>query len=174
MSYTGRDLILAGFLCALAIVMPMLFHALGLGSTFLPMFIPIVIAGFILPWLVALTVGISAPMISTLLTGMPPIFPPLMVVMMVEGIVLTLIPVFLFQKLRTNIYITLVLTLLADRLLLFYLIGLMAGFLKLPAKEWGFARIIQGLPGIVLILIVIPPLVLFMTDKLKRMALLEK
>lgn len=174
MNYSGRDLILAGFLCALAIVMPVLFHAMGLGSTFLPMFIPIVIAGFLLPWPVAITVGVSAPMISTLLTGMPPLFPPLMVVMMVEGIFLTLIPACLYQKFQTNIYICLILTLLADRVLVFFLIGWMARLLKLPAKEWGFARIVQGLPGIVLILIVVPPMVLMVSEKRKHMTVLER
>lgn len=173
MSYSGHDLILAGLLCALALVFPILFHVIGLGSTFLPMFIPIIISGFLLPLSVAITVGFSAPLISSLLSGMPPLFPPLVIVMMVEGIILTMIPGLLYKRLGFNIYICLILTLLADRLLLFFLIGIMARFLELPAREWGILRVIQGLPGIVLILIISPPIIQMMSKKLKKMAYLE-
>jgi len=38
MKYSGQDLVLGGLFLSLALVVPFLFHAIGLGSAFLPMF----------------------------------------------------------------------------------------------------------------------------------------
>ncbi|UCH97132.1 MAG: ECF transporter S component, partial [Candidatus Aminicenantes bacterium] len=70
--YSGYDLLLGGLFMALALVFPMVFHAVGLGSAFLPMFYPIAAAGFLVALPVALVVGTMSPLVSALITGMPP------------------------------------------------------------------------------------------------------
>ena len=47
----------AGLFIAFGIVLPMMFHAIGLGSTFLPMHIPVLLSGFLLDAPIAAAVG---------------------------------------------------------------------------------------------------------------------
>ena len=68
----GRQRVLAGLMGALAIALPQVFHLVGLGSTFLPMHIPVLLAGFVVRPGLAATVGLLAPVVSMLVTGMPP------------------------------------------------------------------------------------------------------
>lgn len=84
--YATRDLTLGAALGALAIVLPMAFHALGpgVGPVFLPMYLPILAAGLLISWPVGIAVGALAPVLSCLLTGMPPLSPPIVVLMAVE------------------------------------------------------------------------------------------
>ncbi|MCU0289629.1 MAG: ECF transporter S component, partial [Acidobacteria bacterium] len=63
---SGYDLLLAGLFMALALVLPLLFHAIGLGSAFLPMFFPIIAAGFLVTLPAALVVGVMSPLVSAL------------------------------------------------------------------------------------------------------------
>jgi len=53
MKYSGPNLLLGGLFLSLALVVPILFHAIGLESAFLPMFFPIIIAGFLVAFPVA-------------------------------------------------------------------------------------------------------------------------
>jgi len=173
MSYQGKDVVLGGLFLALALVIPMLFHAVGLGSAFLPMFFPIIAAGFLIAPIISLAVGISSPLISALLTGMPPFFPPIAFIMMIEGIVLAGIPSLLYQKYRLNIHLTLVITLAADRFLLFLAVVGVSKWLDLPENILGWASLIKGLPGIVLIILIIPPLVKKLSHRMAYISLME-
>ena len=65
----------AGLFIAMGILLPQLFHLSGLpqsGSIFLPMHIPVLFAGFILGPLYGALIGVLLPIISAILTGMPP------------------------------------------------------------------------------------------------------
>ncbi len=59
---------------ALGITFPQLFHTIGIGSTFLPMFLPTVLLAPVvsLPFLIIAT--LTTPILSTLFFGMPPIY----------------------------------------------------------------------------------------------------
>lgn len=173
MSYTGRDLLLGGLFLALALVIPVLFHAVGLGSAFLPMFFPILVAGFLVSWPVALMVGFTAPIFSALLTGMPPLFPPVAFIMMGEGLFLAGIPALLYQKYRWNVVITLVVTLAADRLVLLGGVLAASRWLHLPEGVLGLASLIRGLPGMALILVLIPPLVKKLQQRMSFLCVME-
>ena len=159
MKYSGRDTLLGGLLIALALVLPVLFHALNLGSAFLPMFLPIIVAGYLLALPVALAVGVLAPLISALLTGMPPFFPPIALIMMVEGLVLAGIPALLYQKYRWNLYVALLITLSVDRLVSLGLVILVSKWLDVPEGAMGVSLILRGIPGVILIFMALPPLV---------------
>lgn len=41
-----RNIVLSALFIALGIIIPILFHAVGMGSVFLPMHIPVILAGF--------------------------------------------------------------------------------------------------------------------------------
>ena len=173
MKNSGFDYLLAGLLLALALTFPLLFHAIGLGSAFLPMFFPIVAAGFLVRPRLALLVGGLAPLVSALLTGMPPFYPPIAFIMMAEGIVLTVVPHLFHQKLKLNVMVSLVLTLLLDRLVLLVLVLGIAGVMDLPKGVMGVASVLRGLPGIGVMLVVIPPLVLAMKRRRNLSLIME-
>ena len=62
MKYSGQDLVLGGLSLSLALVVPSLFHAIGLGSAFLPMFFQVIIAGFLVVFPLAMDVGFISPL----------------------------------------------------------------------------------------------------------------
>jgi hypothetical protein len=171
--YNGRDLLLGGLFLALALVLPVLFHAVGLGSAFLPMFFPILLAGFFTAPVVAVTVGFTAPLVSALLTGMPPFFPPVAFIMMLEGLVLGGGAALFYQKFRWNVYPALILTVVLDRVLLFGCVLLAAAWLDLPRGVLGIASVARSIPGIILILVIIPPLVKSLAGRLQLLAQME-
>ncbi|MDX1359415.1 MAG: ECF transporter S component [Clostridia bacterium] len=71
-----RKLTYAGLFLALAVLLPMLFHLAGFaGQVFLPMHIPVLLCGFICGKRYGLLVGAVAPLINTMITGMPVLYP---------------------------------------------------------------------------------------------------
>lgn len=86
MKHPSFDYVLAGLFLAAALVLPVFFHALGLGSAFMPMFYPLALAGFLVAAPLAMITGVSAPLLSALLTGMPPFYPPIAFIMTAEGL----------------------------------------------------------------------------------------
>ncbi|MFQ6069210.1 MAG: ECF transporter S component [Candidatus Aminicenantales bacterium] len=173
MKYSGRDFLTGGLLLALALILPLLFHALGLGSVFLPMFYPIIISGFLVALPVAAAVGFLAPLTSAVLTGMPPLFPPLAFIMMAEGLVLAVIPAVFYQKYKLKILPTLALAIFAERVVLLAAVYFSARWLSLPEGVLGIASLLRSLPGIILIFLIVPPLVKKLEEALQRMPLLE-
>lgn len=160
-------IILGSFFLVLALTIPVLFHSLGLGSSFLPMFYPLVLSGFLLPLPIAMAVGVLAPLLSGLLTGMPPFYPPIAPVMMVEGLILGGGPFLFYQYWHLNKWLSLVFTLALDRALLLGLVWLLSGWLKLPQAFLSVTSVVRGLPGILVMLIIIPPLVKQLEHQIK-------
>ena len=69
-----KSMVLAALFMALGIVLPIALHAIpDAGKIFLPMFLPVLVGALFLPWQYALAVGVFTPLLSTLLTGMPPV-----------------------------------------------------------------------------------------------------
>ncbi|MGB9894256.1 MAG: ECF transporter S component [Candidatus Saccharicenans sp.] len=168
------EILLGGLFIALALALPVVFHLVGLGSAFLPMFFPIILSGYLLLLRISLVVALASPLISALLTGMPPLYPPIAFIMMAEGLVLVALPYFLYQKLRMNLWLSLVLTIIGERLVLLLSIIIISKWLRLPGVVWGWSSLIKGLPGIALIFITIPPLVLKLREKISTSPFLNQ
>jgi thiamine transporter ThiT len=67
---------LSALFLALALVLPFLTGQLPqLGSALLPMHLPVLLCGFVCGWPWGLAVGFVAPLLRTLLFGMPPLMP---------------------------------------------------------------------------------------------------
>lgn len=156
MRHPSFDYVLAGLLLAAALVLPVLFHLLGLGSAFMPMFYPLALAGFLVSPPLALIVGVSAPLLSALLTGMPPFYPPIAFIMMAEGLLFTALPQPLRRIIRLGDWAALLVVLVLDRVLLLTLVQLMAAFMELPPRLLGWTAVVRGLPGLALMLAVLP------------------
>ena len=144
---------------SLALVLPIGFHAFGIGGrVFLPMHVPVLLAGFLVGPGSGLLVGILAPSISHLITGMPPSYAvPLM---SLELPIYGLIAGLAYVKMRMNIYVALVIAMVIGRLMFGLGLFVLGMFLELPYTAAAFfaagGPIVAGLPGIVLQLFLIP------------------
>jgi uncharacterized membrane protein len=147
---------------ALAVLLPIGFHATGLGGrAFLPMHLPPLLAGFLLGPLSGIVVGILAPGLSHLLTGMPPTYAvPLM---SLELPMYGLVAGMAYRKLRLNIYVSLIAAMLVGRLMFGLGLFVLGLFMNLPYDAAKFfstgGAIVTGLPGLAVQIVVIPIIV---------------
>jgi len=158
---------------ALSVVLPWLFHAVGLGSFLLPMFYPILSAGFLTPFPIALTVGLLSPFVSSFLTGMPPLYPPMAFVISAEGAVLGSLPSILHHRFGAGIRISLAAALAAERVVLVAAITAAARWLDLPADFLGWASFLRSLPGVIVIFAIFPPLIAAVERKILARPVME-
>lgn len=159
MKATTRDITLVGVMITLAIIIPIFFHAFGLGKMFLPMFLPILIAGFFLDPFPAMSVGFLSPWLSSLITGMPPLVPttPLMCV---EGLALAGVSSYLYRRKKCALWVSLTAAILAERFVLVAAIFLVVPLFNLPPKMFSVVALTMSIPGIVLQLVLVPLLVI--------------
>lgn len=147
---------------SLAVILPIGFHAFGLGGrVMLPMHIPILLAGFIMGPTAGVMVGLMAPGLSFLLTGMPPTYAvPLM---SMELPMYGLIAGLAYNRLKLNVYISLIVAMLAGRVMFGLGLFILGLFLDLPYDAAAFfssgGAILTGLPGIIVQIVTIPIIV---------------
>ena len=152
----SKKITLTAVFIATGILFPILFHMLSLGKAMLPMFWPVVVAGFILPIGYGCIVAIMTPLLSMLITGMPPVSPPVMQMMILELNAIVLVIGALTQWTTWGVLPIIATSLLASRLALFLGSPLLAWAFGLP-KEWLFwSRLLESLPGILSMLVFIP------------------
>lgn len=157
---------LGAMLTALSIVLPQIFHLTGIpqvGAVFLPMHIPVLLAGFMLGPVYAPIIGAIAPVISHLLTNMPVSarLPFMIVELLFYGLASGLFyHVFRLKEKRFGAVITLALSMLVGRLAYALALVIAAEFFGI---EGGFmaavSATVTGVYGIVLQFITIPPIV---------------
>ena len=144
---------------ALGVLLPIAFHAIGaMGSVFLPMHIPVLMAGLLLGPVVGAGVGALTPICSALLTGMPPVLPALPI-MVPELIAYGWVSGYLRRN--CNLFVALVAAMLAGRLTAGIMVWLLAQWIELPWTPWVYltATVAKGIPGLIVQLLFIPLLV---------------
>lgn len=161
MKFKTKDLVTAGVLLALGIILPMIVHMSGVnGAVFLPMHIPVLIAGLTLGSTLGFIIGIISPIINHVLTGMPSI--PIYWVMLVELSLYGLVAGFLYCKVKMTLWPSLIISMIIGRLggaLMVLILG--TGFgLPLPPLDIYIKGItLTALPGIAIQLIFIPMII---------------
>lgn len=125
------------------------------------MHLPVLLAGFLVGPGSGLLVGLLAPVLSHLLTGMPPSYAvPLM---MLELPIYGLLAGLCYRRLRMNIYAALLIAMIAGRLMFglgLFLLGMMVELPYGPAAFFSAGGpIVAGLPGIAVQLVIIPIIV---------------
>ena len=116
---TTRSLVLAALFLALAFVLPIITgHVPQVGNMLCPMHFPILLCGFVLggPW--GLAVGFIAPLVRSVLFGMPPMF-PIAIAMAFELAAYGLVSGVLWRKVKHTVpmmYASLVTAMVAGRL----------------------------------------------------------
>ncbi len=155
-----RDLVISGLLLALGLIIPSIFHSSGIsGKVFLPMHIPVLLGGFLLPPLFAMFLGMLTPILSSLMTGMPELF-PMGVIMLFELGVYGLAASLLYRKFRMPTIISLIISMIIGRIVAGFVVFLLIVLFTIEMDPIIFIKlgVITGLPGIIIQLILIPTL----------------
>lgn len=162
-----RKLTFAALCLSAALLLPQLFHLLGLqqaGQVFLPMHIPVLLSGLLLGWQYGALLGFIAPLLSFLLTGMPS--GDRVLFMMAELFAYGFTAGLCYQRLLnkhtlTHAYLALLTAMIAGRVC--YGLALSAATLLFHIPLGGFwvvwTAVITGIPGIITQLLFLPALV---------------
>ncbi len=168
MSYRSQLKKLTGsaILIALGLVLPLCFHAIpNGGSIFSPIHIPVLVGGFLFGPAYGTAIGILAPLLNSLATGMPPLY-PVLPGMMVECAVYGLASGLFFRLIKTrkfglDLYLSLIVAMVLGRFA-----GAFVNYLVYMGTEnpYGWqsfvnAYLLVGWPAIIIQLALIPPLV---------------
>lgn len=151
-----NDLPRAGLLVALGILIPFVTgHGFGMaGNILLPMHFTVLLSGFLLGPASGLLVGVVTPILSSLLTGMPPAF-PMLPAMVGELGVYGFATGALWQR-GKGLYPSLIGAMVLGRVVHALL---MACFIAWQGKAIGLSLLfflVQGVPGTVLQLLLLP------------------
>jgi len=142
-----RAMVISAVMAALALTLPPAFHAVGLGSKFLPMLLPLLLNGFLSPVGWAAGTGLLIPWVSAFATGMPPLYPPVAAVVSAAS---------LYRGGGRSLWVALGPAVIAGRLVAFSLTWILARAFGLPPAVSAVAATVEGLPGVALQLAVVP------------------
>lgn len=161
-----KRLTLTAACIALGVALPMAFHTVpNAGLTFLPMHIPVLLCGLLCGPVYGAVCGAVAPLLSTLLTSMPApaMLPSMLCELAVYGCVGGLL-MLLAKKLplTVRLYISLIGAMAAGRIVKGLLNALIFQAGKYSLQVWLTGSFAVALPGIIIQLAVIVPLVLLL------------
>lgn len=160
-----NTLVLAALFLALALVLPFLTGQIPeIGAMLCPMHIPALLCGFFCGWPWGAAVGLMAPVLRSLLFGMPPMF-PVAVSMSLELSAYGAVSGLLYHKLpekKISVYASLLAAMIVGRLVWG---AARFAFAGLDPSSFGLAAFWAGavtsaVPGILLQLVLIPVLVI--------------
>lgn len=164
--FSTRKLVMAALCVALGVILPVAFHGIPrAGSIFLPMHIPVLLCGLACGWPYGLGCGILAPLLSSLITGMPPA--AMLPAMVCELAAYGLISGVLSQVVRTgkrgaDLYIQLIGAMLIGRVVYGVMNALVFSAGDYSMAVFLTAAFVTALPGIVIQLVVLPGLVMIL------------
>ncbi len=154
-----KNIVLSGLFVAFGLILPMIFHQFSMGGpAFLPMHIPVLIGTMLLGPSSGFLIGMVTPVLSSVLTGMPPTF-PMLPIMFFELAVYGLIAGYLYKTLKQNVVVSLVVAMIAGRIaagIVVFFLGQFFGFQGPGPIPFIQGAIVTGLPGIVIQLVVVP------------------
>lgn len=149
---------------ALCYALPLAFHAFALGAAFSPIHIPVLLCGLVCGPFYGAFCGIAGPIVSSVLSGMPPVtqlismVPELFAYGLVCGILMKVIHT---RSIYFDLYASMIPAMILGRIVggfakaLFYLYAAKAYSIAL----WATAYFVDTLPGTILQLVLIPTLV---------------
>ena len=161
-----KKIVLTAVCAALCVVVPMAFHAIpNAGSVFLPMHIPVLLCGIVCGWPYGFICGLIGPLVSSLLTGMPPaaMLPSMMVECCVYGLTTGLVMKYVRTgKLLPDLYISMIAAMILGRAIS----GIAKSLIFSPGTApfaWVTTSLVTGIPGIVIQLLLIPLIIVALT-----------
>lgn len=145
---------------AIGLVLPQAFHMLPIansGSVLLPMHIPVIICGVLCGYKYGAFTGFLLPFLSSILTGMPPLF-PIGLSMMFELATYGFLAGLGYEITKRRIIPTLLIAMFGGRIVLGIANTIFFGMADMPYSFNLFitAAFITAIPGIILQFIIIP------------------
>lgn len=148
---------------ALCVVLPQAFHAIpNAGSIYCPMHIPVLLCGLICGWQYGLLCGIAGPLVSALITGMPPAagLPGMLVECAAYGALTGLMMQLVHtKKVYPDLYISLLVAMLGGRIISGIAKALIFSAGSYSMTAWVTGSFVTSLPGIIVHLVLIPSIV---------------
>lgn len=153
-----RDNAYCGLFGGMAIALPMLFHAFGfVGAMFLPMYWPLIALAFLTSIPRATATAAIVPLVSSILTGMPLMFPPLVAVVSIElAVQIALIGLFARSRGVRGTFVVLAVILVFGRFIHTALVYLLSMCFELPPHMIAGISFLAGWPGIALMIVTLP------------------
>lgn len=168
-----QELTIIALFVAVGIILPMIFHSFGMGGPmFLPMHIPVLIGSALISPSSAILLGTLTPIMSSLLTGMPPVY-PMLPIMIFELATYAFVISYLEKNTDMNIYLQLVISMIAGRIMAGLVVALLFFGLGFQTNPVNFiiGAIVTGLPGIAIQFIIVPPLQMALKNLNRRVAM---
>lgn len=165
-------MVLAAMFLAIAYVLPFFTGQIPqIGSMLCPMHIPVLLCGFVCGWPWGLAVGLIAPLLRSVVLGMPPLFPTAACMafeLATYGAMTGLFYKWLPKK-KGFIYVSLISAMVVGRLVwgaaMLVCTGIKGG--SFGIKAFMASAIVDSLPGIV-IQIVLVPIVIMLLERAMR------
>jgi riboflavin transporter FmnP len=158
MKINTKKMVYCALLIAVGVLLPELFHLIGgtaAGASFLPMHIPVLIGGLLLGKYYGSAIGALAPVLAFLTSGMPTAerLPFMIIELAVYGFVSGILSKHLYPALIISMILGRI-AYAASLVMAFYLFKMSEAA---PIAAW--TAVIKGLPGIIIQLLIIPPVV---------------
>ena len=170
MKQTKRITVMA-MLLALGLVLPYAFHGIPKGGMlFSPLHMPSLIGGLLLGSVEGAVVGVLCPVLNSMITGMPQgntlvaMCFELPVYAIVTGIMMRVLK---NQKDGIKIYASLIIAMLLGRVAGGIVQAFILGFNNYSLQMWATAYFVSTFPGIVMHLLVIPPVCMALKKVMK-------
>ena len=172
-----KNIVLSGLFLAIGIILPPLLGGSVLGQVISPIHFPVLLCGLLLGWKYGLIVGIITPIFVSVMWGNLPMV-PLALIMSVECAAYGFFSGFIFEKVKLfrtaigNLYFSLLISMIIGRIVYLLLFGIMllAGFNGQPFGAYVTAVFVTSIPGIILQILTIPPIVLVIDNNGKGIA----
>ncbi len=162
-----KKLTLSALFLALGLVMPFLTMQIPeIGNMMLPMHIPVLICGFVCGWKYGLLIGCITPILRSMVFGMPYMMPTAVAMafeLATYGAMAGLLYV-IFKKTKIGTYLSLLGAMITGRIIW----GIVSvGIYKAMGMVFSWelfigGALLQAIPGIVLQLVVIPPIIILL------------
>ena len=155
-------LVLTALFLALCLVLPFVTGGIPtIGIMLLPMHIPVLLCGLLCGWQYGLVIGFVAPLLRSVLFGMPPIYPVALAMafeLAAYGLIIGLVYTALHKRGQAALYGSLLVAMVGGRLVWgvaeVVLLGMAGNAFTLQAFLSG--ALLTAVPGIVLQLVLIP------------------
>ena len=159
-----KKLVITAMFVAIGIVLPLAFHTIpNAGRIFLPMHIPVLLCGLVIGFPYGLACGIITPLLSSLITAMPPaaMLPAMVCELAAYGTVSSLLMRYVpIKNIFTRTYISLIVAMLVGRMLFGVLNAVIFLAGSYSMQMWVTAAFITALPGVAIQIVIIPVIVL--------------
>lgn len=159
-----KKLVISALMLALALVLPFFTGQIPeIGNMLLPMHLPVLLAGFVVGGPSAMLVGFCAPLLRSIIWGMPPMFPKA-IGMAFELCTYGLVAGLVYGKSKKDtksVFVSLITAMLAGRVVWGVVSWILYGIMGnvLTVQIFMAEAFVNAVPGIILQLVAIPALV---------------